>query len=73
MIQNITGEDIELINMSIGGGTFTSDTCPTMRFESITRLFFHLREKGTVPFAASGNNGSRDGIGWPACDPSVEP
>ncbi|MEX1254450.1 MAG: S8 family serine peptidase [Dehalococcoidia bacterium] len=57
------------INMSFGGGHFTPEQQPDCdgAVEGLTRALRLLRVQGTLPFAASGNNGSSTGLGYPAC------
>jgi subtilisin family serine protease len=65
-------KDIEFVNMSLGDGVgYAPGECRTdqilisMALDQLRWLY------GTVPFAASGNNGSKSGISFPACDPAV--
>ena len=67
----------DFINMSFGsaigvpGGYSNPDVC-VEKIEAIHTLFLFLRNNhGTLPIAASGNNGSRTGIFYPACHPLV--
>ena len=54
---------IAAINMSLGGGKFTT-YCDT---DSLKPMIDNLRSVGIATVIASGNNGFSDGIGTPAC------
>ncbi len=57
-----------VVNMSLGGGIFaqTAGACDTAS-SAITTLISNLTSRGIPVVAATGNNGSRNGISWPAC------
>ncbi len=60
------------VNMSIGGAVFSqtmgssTPNCNTFS-PAITAAISNLTSRGVPVIAATGNNGSRNGISWPAC------
>lgn len=54
-------------NLSIGGGLFSSGTCPTL----INTVVSNLTSRGVPVIAATGNNGNSTQISWPACASNV--
>lgn len=61
------GTPVVALNMSLGGGSYTS-ACDNMYVGSLFKTAFaNLRAKGIVPVAAAGNSGIRNAISFPAC------
>jgi len=59
--------DVDIINMSLGdGGSYSAGSCEE-RVPALTFAIGATRAMGMTTFAASGNNGSKAGIGYPAC------
>ncbi|HEU4760297.1 MAG TPA: S8 family serine peptidase, partial [Dehalococcoidia bacterium] len=59
--------EVDLINMSLGTfGSFPPGTC-----ESAAAPYNALRAAGALPFAAAMNQGTKNGMGLPACIGSV--
>lgn len=56
-----------VVNMSFGGLLFPTD-CPNLH-PSITNAIKSLTSRGVPVVVSTGNDGSRNGIGWPACVP----
>lgn len=56
-----------VVNMSFGGLLFPAD-CPNVH-PSITNAIQSLTSRGIPVVVATGNDGSRNGVGWPACTP----
>ena len=57
--------NISSVNLSLGGGKHTS-VCDTVSID-YKNIIDQLRSFGIVSIIASGNDGFRDGIGFPAC------
>ncbi len=66
-------DDVHLINMSLGYGTNYDGDCDDVDAftRSLSAAFDRLRSAGVVSVAASGNDGTRNGMGAPACIASV--
>lgn len=60
---------IAAVNMSLGSGSYAS-TCDTVH-SGVTSAAANLRSVGIIPVAASGNDGSKSGISFPACISSI--
>jgi subtilisin family serine protease len=59
--------EVDLVNMSLGSFTvFSPGSC-----ESNAVVYNALRSSGKVPFVASMNNGTKNGMAFPACVASV--
>ncbi len=56
---------VQLVNMSLGGGLFSSDC--SSESTSIATTISELRMRGTAVFVASGNGASSTGISFPSC------
>lgn len=61
------GKTIGAVNMSLGGGSYTS-TCPDHPLRSAVQL---LRNVGIAVVAAAGNDGATNAMGGPACIPEA--
>lgn len=59
--------NIKVITMSLGGGVFTNNDCPTYMNAAIDAA----HQRGLAVTAASGNGNSIQGIAYPACAPNV--
>ena len=58
---------IAALNMSLGGGTYSS-ACDSDYLGSLFQTAFaNLREQGVVPVVAAGNSGNRAAVSFPAC------
>lgn len=55
--------------MSIGGSVYPAD-CDAID-QDITTAIRDLTDRSVPVIIASGNNGSRNGISWPACIPQA--
>ncbi|HMN02116.1 MAG TPA: S8 family serine peptidase [Geobacter anodireducens] len=66
-IANRDAYNIAAINMSLGGGLFTSPCTNTPYNALVTQV----RSAGIIPVAASGNDGNTSAIVAPACIPGV--
>jgi subtilisin family serine protease len=66
-IKNRTTYNIVAMNMSLGGGLFTS-ACTNDVFAT---ALANARSAGVVPVIASGNNGSSTSVASPACVPAA--
>jgi subtilisin family serine protease len=59
--------EVDIINMSISdGGSYFTGTCDS-GLPALTTSIADTRAMGMTTFAAAGNNGSKHGIGYPAC------
>lgn len=58
-----------VINMSFGGALSSAD-CPDLH-SYITSAIKSLTSRGVPVVVATGNEGSRNGVGWPACAPQT--
>ena len=59
--------EVDLINMSLGdGGSYLPGSCEG-DMPALTSAIATTRAMGITTFAATGNNGSKSGIGYPAC------
>ncbi|MCH7698845.1 MAG: S8 family serine peptidase [Chloroflexi bacterium] len=59
--------EVDIINMSLGdGGSYPPGVCDGF-VPALTTAVSITRAMGMTSFAASGNNGSKTGIGYPAC------
>ena len=59
--------EVEIINMSLAvPGAFAPDACDPL-IPAFATAVATTREMGIVSFAASGNNGAKTGIAYPAC------
>jgi len=59
--------DIAAANLSLGGGSWTSQTLCDASNPALKSAIDRLRDAGVVSVAASGNEGSLDAMGAPAC------
>ncbi len=66
-IENQARYNIVALNLSLGGGRYTS-VCENSFFAT---AFAHARAAGIIPVIASGNNGYNDSIASPACAPGA--
>lgn len=62
---------VQVVNMSLGGGSFDSANECNTDYPPLTDAVIALRARGTIVIAASGNGGDANGIAFPACVPSV--
>jgi len=62
-----TTHDFGAVNMSLGGGIFTSTCNGAPGVEPFKIVIDNLRAAGIATVVASGNDGSRDAISFPAC------
>jgi subtilisin family serine protease len=60
---------LDVVNMSFGGGLFAG-VCDNLD-PAITQAFKALENAGVAIFSSSGNEASKNKIGWPACQSSV--
>jgi subtilisin family serine protease len=58
-----------IVNMSLGGLSFSSD-CPSYD-TAITNTIANLTSRGVPVVVATGNDGNRNAISWPACVPQT--
>jgi subtilisin family serine protease len=66
-----SGNRIISVNISLGGGAFTSE-CPGNTVDPATdQLTRQLRSAGVAVIAAAGNDGFLNAVSWPACLPTV--
>lgn len=65
---NLSAFRIAAVNMSIGGGQFSSSECTKDPRRDLVK---HLAGRGVTVVASSGNDASSTGIGAPACIPEV--
>ena len=65
--QQYTNYNIAAINMSLGGGRYTSQIACDADFPSANVLFDNLRTVGIASIVSSGNDGYFDALGFPAC------
>jgi subtilisin family serine protease len=65
----ISRGDIDVVNMSLGTNLLYSGICDdeTAYTRALTAAFKRLRDTGAMPVAASGNAGSPNKMGAPAC------
>lgn len=61
------GLAIASINMSLGGGAYTTACAPSQ----LETLISQLKTIGVATVISSGNNGYANAVGWPACAPSA--
>ena len=66
----VTYPDTDLINMSLGDGASHAGNCNVL-IPAMTIAINTLKAGGTTTVAASGNDGFKTGIGYPACIPAV--
>jgi hypothetical protein len=58
---------ISVMNMSLGGGSYT-DTCDSKYVGNLFKTAFtNLRNQGVLPVVATGNGGTKNAIAFPAC------
>ena len=58
--------DIAAVNMSFGGGLFSTENCDS-EFPAAKAALDNTRAAGIAPIVASGNDESSTGINYPAC------
>jgi subtilisin family serine protease len=63
--------EVRAINMSLGDNNeYSPGECEAL-FPTVTTTVNALRANGTITFAASGNRGEEQQMGWPACIQNV--
>ena len=62
-----SGKPVVALNMSLGGGSYTS-ACDSNYVGGLFKTAFdNLRAKGILPVVAAGNDGNRSAVSFPAC------